>query len=121
MSKLLACPHCFQPVDDTAEVCPLCQEPLEKKDQERRWRIPCPNGHVFKAPESWMGRPMVCPKCNEQFVLSLYDSLEKREERRLLQEDRDAKHAKRWLNSAIWALCITIVFIASLVIFSQAR
>lgn len=121
MMKLQACPHCFQPISESDEFCPLCQEPIEKKEEERRWRIPCPNGHVFKTPDSWAGRQMVCPKCNEQFTLNVYDSLEKREERRLRQEALDAKMAKRWMNSAIWALCITVVFIASLVIFSQAR
>jgi hypothetical protein len=121
MIKLQACPHCFQPISDEDEVCPLCQEPIERQDEERRWRIPCPNGHLFTAPDSWLGREMVCPKCNEQFTLSLFNSLEKREERRLVQEARDAKAAKRWLNSAIWALIFTIFFISSLVIFSQAR
>ncbi len=121
MSKLKACPHCFQPVDATDEVCPLCQEPLAKPEKERRWRIPCPNGHVFKAPDSWLGRQMICPKCNEQFVLQLSDSIEKRDEQRLREEEADAKIAQRWLTTAIWALCIGVVFIASLVIFTQAR
>jgi RNA polymerase subunit RPABC4/transcription elongation factor Spt4 len=121
MSKLQACPHCFQPVDVADETCPLCQEPLGKPSLEKQWRIPCPNGHVFRAPDSWMGRQMVCPMCNEPFVLKLTDSLEKIEERRLRQDEADAKLAKAWLARSIWALIIVIGFIASLVIFSQAR
>ncbi len=121
MPKLQACPHCFQPVDGDLEVCLVCQGLLAKGDDEKRWRIPCPNGHLFTAPDSWIGRAMICPKCNEPFTLQLTDSLEKREERRLRQEAADAKLANAWLTRAIWALIVTVAFIASLVIFSQAR
>lgn len=121
MTKLQACPHCFQPIDGDLEVCPVCQSPLAKPAEEKRWRIPCPNGHLFLAPDSWMGRQMICPKCNEPFTLNLSDSIEKREERQKRQEELEIKIAKAWLTRAIWALIVVVGFIASLVIFTQAR
>lgn len=102
-------------------VCPLCRQPVEEQVAEKRWRIPCPNGHVFKAPESWMGRQMICPKCNEPFVLQLTDSLEKREERRRRQEAAEEKFAKTWLTRAIWAAVLVVGFLATLVVMSLVK
>lgn len=121
MAKLQACPHCYQPVDAELEACPVCQGILTKVSEEKQWRIPCPNGHLFRAPDSWMGRNMVCPKCNEQFALYASDSIEKLEERRLRQEAAEAKIAKVWLARSIWALILCVGFIASLVMLSQSR
>jgi len=102
-------------------VCPVCREPLARREREQRWKIPCPNGHVFKAPESWLGRRMICPKCNEPFVLTVTDSLEKRAERRRRRQAEEAKFAKVWLNRAIWALILGAGFIVSLVVFSLLK
>jgi hypothetical protein len=99
-------------------VCPLCGELAPVAEAERLWRIPCPQGHVFKAPESWMGRQMVCPKCNEPFVLKLTDSLEKREERRRRQEEEERKFAKRWLTRAIWAAALFVLMLVSMIVMS---
>jgi hypothetical protein len=99
-------------------VCPLCGELATAAEAERLWRIPCPQGHVFKAPESWMGRQMVCPKCNEPFVLKLTDSLEKREERRRREEREEAKFAKRWLTRAIWAAALFALLLVSMIVTS---
>ncbi len=107
--------------DAGAVVCPLCRKPATAREEEKRWRIPCPNGHVFKAPESWMGRQMVCPNCNEPFVLSIADSLEKREERRRRQQKEEEKFAKVWLTRAIWAAVAVAGFIVSLVVLSLMK
>jgi hypothetical protein len=104
--------------DGDTVICPLCREPATARVEEKRWRIPCPKGHVFLAPESWMGRQMICPRCNEPFVLASGDSLEKREERRRRQEREEQKFATRWLQRAIWAAIIGVAFIASLVVLS---
>jgi hypothetical protein len=99
-------------------VCPLCGELAPVAEVERLWRIPCPQGHVFNAPESWMGRQMVCPKCNEPFVLKLTDSLEKREERRRRQEREETKFAKRWLTRAIWAAALFALLLVGMIVAS---
>ena len=102
-------------------ICPLCRQPASVREEEKRWRIPCPNGHVFQARESWMGRQMVCPNCNEPFVLAISDSLEKREERRRRQQQAEEKFAKVWLTRAIWAAVAVAGFIVSLVVLSLMK
>jgi len=102
-------------------VCPLCREPAAAREEEKRWRIPCPNGHVFRAPDSWMGRQMVCPTCNEPFVLAISESLEKREERRRRQQKEEEQFARLWLKRAIWAAVAVVAFIASLIVFSLMK
>ncbi len=102
-------------------VCPLCGEPAVAAPEEKIWRVPCPKGHVFRAPESWMGKSMVCPKCNEQFTLQISDSLEKKEELRRRQEQADAKFAKTWLNRAIAAAVLFGLLIIAMVVMSVIR
>jgi hypothetical protein len=104
--------------EGTQLVCPLCGERAPPREAEVTWRIPCPRGHVFKAPESWMGRQMVCPKCSEPFVLELADSLERREERRRREEEQEAKFAKRWLTRAIWAAALFALLLVSMIVTS---
>jgi hypothetical protein len=65
-----------------------------------------------------MGRQMVCPKCNEPFVLKLTDSLEKREERRRREEREEAKFAKRWLTRAIWAAALFALLVVGMIVAS---
>jgi hypothetical protein len=64
---------------------------------------------------------MVCPNCNEPFVLAIADSLEKREERRRRQQKEEEKFAQLWLKRAIWAAVAVVAFIASLIMFSLVR
>jgi hypothetical protein len=103
-------------------VCPLCGEPAGQAAAEsKQWRIPCPNGHVFKVAEDWIGKRLVCPKCNEPFVPKLSDSLEKREEERRRQEREEAKFAKKWLTIAIWAAALFGLLIVSMIVLSVVR
>ena len=100
-------------------VCPLCGEPAAAAPEEKVWRVPCPKGHVFRAPESWMGKKMVCPECNEPFILQISDSLEKKEELRRRQELEEAKFAKTWLNRAIAAAVLFGLLIIAMVVMSM--
>lgn len=102
-------------------ICPLCRQQIAEPAAEKRWQIPCPNGHVFKAPESWMGRRMICPQCNEPFVPKLSDSLEVRAEQRRREEAAEAKFAKVWLTRAIWAAVLVVGFLVSLVVLSLMK
>ena len=68
-----------------------------------------------------MGRQMVCPNCNEPFVLAITDSLEKREERRRQQQKEDEEYARLWLKRAIWAAVAVVAYIASMIVFSLVR
>ena len=89
--------------------------------EEKMWRVPCPKGHVFRAPESWMGRKMVCPDCNEMFVLQVSDSLERKEELRKRQEREEAKFAKMWLNRAIAAAVLFGLLLVAMIVMSVIK
>jgi hypothetical protein len=102
-------------------VCPLCGEPATAAPEEKVWRVPCPKGHVFPAPESWMGRKMICSECNEPFILQISDSLEKKQELRRRQELEEAKFAKTWLNRAIAAAVLFGLLIVAMVVMSTIR
>lgn len=96
-------------------VCPACYEPAEKV---RRWQIPCPSGHVHMVQENWLGRQMICPKCNEPFVPGVADSLEKRQEQQQRQEREDAKIAKQWLTLSIVAASLFVLLLIGLLVMS---
>jgi hypothetical protein len=101
-----------------AIVCPLCGERAAEAEPEKKWRIPCPSGHVFRAPESWMGRKMVCPECNEPFTLAIGDSLEKREESRRRREKEEERFAEKWLTRAIWAAVLFGLLLVGMIAMS---
>lgn len=103
--------------------CPLCGEDASSAaPEEKKWRVPCPNGHVFRVAESWMGtKTMVCPQCNERFLPQISDSLEKREERRKRQELEEAKFAKTWLNRAIAAAVLFGLLLLAMIVMSVIR
>jgi hypothetical protein len=102
-------------------VCPLCGAVGQPAAEQKTWRIPCPNGHVSKVPDDWIGKQLVCPKCNEPFVPKLSDSLEKREEARRRQEREEEKFAKKWLTIAIWAAALFGLLVVSLIVMSVLR
>lgn len=76
------------------------------------YRIPCPRGHVLKAGEHMLGQQVVCPTCNEFFVLKITDSLEYRKEMRRLQDEKEARDAARWLRRAILAAVFVVASFA---------
>ena len=101
-------------------VCPLCGEQAATGDR-KKWRIPCPNGHVFNVVEEWIGKQLVCPKCNAPFVPWISDSYEKREEARRRQEREETKFARRWLTRSIWAAVLFGLMMISLLVVSLMR
>ena len=101
--------------------CPLCGEQAAAAPEEKTWRVPCPKGHVFRTPESWMGREMVCPDCNEMFILQVSDSLEKQEELRKRQELEEAKFAQMWLQRAIWAAVLFGLLLVAMIVMSVVK
>ena len=119
MIKQRICATCGQPGPASAPACLLCGAALA--DAEKRWSIPCPKGHVFKVAESWIGRQLVCPRCNETFPAQVADSLEHREQERQRQEEAEAKFARRWLTLAIWAAVACGLFLVALVVMSALR
>lgn len=82
------------------------------------YRIPCPNNHILKAKESMLGQQVVCPECNEFFVLELRNSLEQRKEDARRRADREEQLAKLWLKRAIWAAVIIVLSFIVMVVLS---
>ena len=100
--------------EGVATVCPICRTPAASEG--RTYRIPCPNGHVFKVSEDWLGREMICTKCNEPFVPQATHSLEYRKEQQRRQAAADAKQADIWIKRAIAAgVIVGLSFIAMIV------
>jgi hypothetical protein len=79
------------------------------------YRIPCPRGHVLKAGENMIGQQVVCPKCNEFFVLKIGESLEYKKEMRRLQHEKEAREAARWLRRAIIATVFVVASFAAMI------
>jgi uncharacterized membrane protein YvbJ len=121
MSQLQACPECGQPIGGSAEVCPLCGHALAAAKPPQVWRIPCPNGHVSKVAEALIGRQLACPKCNEQFVARIADSLEQRQQARQRQAKHEEELAAKWLARAIWAGVIFGLLLVTLFVLSAMR
>ena len=97
-------------------ICPGCYAEVT---EVRRWQIPCPSGHVYRVQENWLGRQMICPKCNEPFVPAVADSLEKRQEREERQAREMDKLAKKWLTISIVAAVLFVLLLIGLTVMSS--
>ncbi|MDA0255172.1 MAG: hypothetical protein O3C39_05900 [Planctomycetota bacterium] len=97
-------------------ICPAC---YEAATAVRRWQIACPTGHVHTVRENWLGRQMICPKCNEPFVPEVANSLEKRREQEQRQEREDAKLARKWLTISVVAAVLFVLLLIGLTVMSS--
>ena len=98
-------------------VCPICKTPAAVRDESLH--IPCPRGHVLKVTQSMLGQRVVCPKCNDFFVLSADASVERRREMDRLRHEQDARRARLWLARALWAAALVVVSLVSLIVVSS--
>lgn len=87
----------------------------EKPKSRSYFRIPCPRGHVLKAPASMLGQQAFCPQCNEVFVLNEADSLEHKRRQQVIDREREAQQAKVWLQRAIMAAVFVALSFAVMV------
>jgi len=101
-------------------VCPICHTPAAAAPAPRILRIPCPRGHVLKAGEHLLGQQVVCPDCNEMFLLREDDSLERRQELKRLRQAEEERIAKLWLARAIWAAAFIVASLVGMIAFSFA-
>jgi len=86
--------------------------PGEKPTKAVVYRIPCPRGHLLKAAEAMIGQQVVCPSCNEFFVLAITDSLEYKQEMQRRQDEKDARQAEQWLR---WSIMAAVFVVASFI------
>jgi hypothetical protein len=105
--------------DEGRDVCPICRSSSAARDD--RLHIACPRGHVLEVSESMLGQRVVCPKCNQFFVLSADASLERKREMERLQHERDAKLARIWLSRAIWAAVVVVAALVGMVVMTTMQ
>ena len=98
------------------DVCPICRTPAASRDEVLH--IPCPRGHVLKVTQAMLGQRVVCPKCNDFFVLAADASVERRREMERLMHEDDTRRARQWLARALWAAVLVVVSLVSLIIVS---
>ena len=104
-------------VSDTgSDVCPICRTPAAARDEALH--IPCPRGHVLKVTEAMLGQRVVCPKCNDFFVLAAEASVERRREMDRLRHEQDSRRARLWLARALWAAVLVVISLVSLIVVS---
>jgi hypothetical protein len=84
-------------------------------------RIPCPRGHVLDAPAAMLGQRVVCPKCNEFFVLDAENSVERLQQRERETAEREAREARRWLIRAIWVAVIVMTALVAMIFVSTLQ
>ncbi|MFM7292570.1 MAG: hypothetical protein ACKOHK_07270 [Planctomycetia bacterium] len=105
--------------DAGGDVCPICRTAAAGRDD--RLHIPCPRGHVLKVSQSMMGQRVVCPKCNQFFVLAAEASVERKREQERLQHEQDARRARVWLGRAIGAAVVVVMALVAMVAISTLR
>ena len=98
------------------DVCPICRTPAASRDETLH--IPCPRGHVLKVTQAMLGQRVVCPKCNDFFVLSAEASVERSREMDRLRHEDDTRRARLWLARALWAAALVVVSLVSLIVVS---
>ncbi len=99
-----------------SDVCPICRTPAAARDEALH--IPCPRGHVLKVTQAMLGQRVVCPKCNEFFVLAAEASVERSREMDRLRHEQDTRRARLWLARALWAAVLVVVSLVSLIVVS---
>jgi len=98
------------------DVCPICRTPAASRDEALH--IPCPRGHVLKVTQAMLGQRVVCPKCNDFFVLTAEASVERSREMDRLRHEDDTRRARLWLARALWAAALVVVSLVSLIVVS---
>lgn len=117
-----AAPPARPPVAAAAPVADWVVPAAADRDNEGVLRIPCPNGHVLKTKRSRLGQQVVCPTCNEFFVLEETESLEYKQEAARRRAREDEERAQKWLWRAIYsAIFIALSFIVMAVIGSNPQ
>lgn len=85
-----------------------------------KFRVVCPRGHALKAGQHLFGQQVVCPECNEMFILREEDSLEHRKAREKARLAEEEQMAKRWLSRSIWAAAFIVASLAGMIAVSFA-
>jgi len=93
----------------------VAENPFEttSADEQSTLHVPCPKGHVLETPRDMLGQWAQCPFCQEEFQLRFENSLEYRKEKADLQERKEQKIGKAWMN---WAIAAAVVVLFAVII-----
>jgi uncharacterized Zn-finger protein len=75
--------------------------------------IICPNGHELETPREMLGQDAMCPFCQAQFQLRREDSREYRQEKTELEQRRERKLGRAWMN---WAIATAVVVVLGVIV-----
>jgi len=65
-----------------------------------------------------LGQRVVCPECNDVFLLRREDSLEERKQQEKARRAEEERLAKLWLSRAIWAAAFIVVSLVGMIALS---
>jgi len=93
----------------------VAENPFETNSaaEQSTLHVPCPKGHVLETPRDMLGQWAQCPFCQEEFQLRFENSLECRKEKADLQERKEQKIGKAWMN---WAIAAAVVVLFAVII-----
>lgn len=93
----------------------VAENPFETTSagEQSTLHVPCPKGHVLETPRDMLGQWAQCPFCQEEFQLRFENSLECRKEKADLQERKEQKIGKAWMN---WAIAVAVVVVFGVII-----
>jgi anti-sigma-K factor RskA len=75
---------------------------------------------VLTAGEHMLGQKVVCPECNESFLLRREDSLEHRKKQEQARRAAEERMARLWLSRAILAAAFIVASLVGMIAFSFA-
>jgi hypothetical protein len=75
---------------------------------------------VLKAGEHMLGQQVVCPECNELFLLRKEDSLEARKKQEQARRAEEERAAQVWLSRAILAAAFIVASLVGMIALSFA-
>jgi Zn finger protein HypA/HybF involved in hydrogenase expression len=80
--------------------------------------IPCPQcKEMLETPIEMLDQDVLCPHCQAQFQLRRRDSVEFQRKKQQEAEIREFKAGKTWLNLAIVAVVLVVLFLGALIVW----
>ncbi|MCR5163971.1 MAG: hypothetical protein K6C40_08140 [Thermoguttaceae bacterium] len=101
--------------EETKELLNTATKKKKKAEELDQFRIPCPNGHVLDVDKEMLGERVQCPVCRAVYDLKLENSLEYIKEKKEEEELEEARLGKIWIQRAIIAGILVILFIIILI------
>lgn len=82
--------------------------------------LPCPKGHVLEIERSLMGNWAMCPHCGEQFEMLLKNTQEYQRDQQMKEQREIARSSQKWMNYAIVAIVLVVIFLGLLIALAVA-